>query len=73
MAAENNSKDVAELLIRSGADINAKDKVITTRHQYDISITYSTFIAIIAQAVHIPAFSRSILGRVKVRKKTLLF
>ena len=28
-AAERNSKDVAEILIRSGADVNARDKVNT--------------------------------------------
>lgn len=30
-AAENNSKDVAELLLRTGAGVSAKNKVSTTR------------------------------------------
>ena len=38
-AAENSNVDVAELLIRSGADVNAKDKVSSAHfHHFDIAL-----------------------------------
>ena len=42
MAARNKYKDVAELLIRSGADINAKNMVSST---FIIILIVSSFIA----------------------------